>query len=61
MEMFIGLIFMMVIVAVFLMVVLNEPFWQGYRNSKFIDEMMKEEDEEFLDSREIERKQGWHE
>ena len=54
MEMFIGLIFMMVIVAVFLMVVLNEPFWQGYRNSKFIDEMMKEEDEEFLDSREIE-------
>lgn len=58
MEMFIGLIFMMVIVAVFLMVVLNEPFWQGYRNSKFIDEMMKEEDEEFLDSREIERNQG---
>lgn len=58
MEMFIGLIFMMVIVAVFLMVVLNEPFWQGYRNSKFIDEMMKEEDEEFLNSREIERNQG---
>lgn len=58
MEMFIGLIFMMVIVAVFLMVVLNEPFWQGYRNSKFIDEMMKEEDEEFLDSRKIERNQG---
>ncbi|WP_296326275.1 hypothetical protein [Treponema sp. UBA3813] len=58
MEMFIGLIFMMVIVAVFLMVVLNEPFWQGYRNSKFIDEMMKEEDEEFLDFREIERNQG---
>ena len=58
MEMFIGLIFMMVIVAVFLMVVLNEPFWQGYRNSKFIDEMMKKEDEEFLDSREIERNQG---
>ena len=58
MEMFIGLIFRMVIVAVFLMVVLNEPFWQGYRNSKFIDEMMKEEDEEFLDSREIEKNQG---
>lgn len=58
MEMFIGLIFMMVIVAVFLMVVLNEPFWQGYRNSKFIDEMMKEEDKEFLDFREIERNQG---
>ena len=58
MEMFIGLIFMMVIVAVFLMVVLNEPFWQGYRNSKFIDEMIKEEDEEFLDSREIKRNQG---
>ena len=52
---FVGFLLLLV-VTIFLMVFLNEPFWQGYRNSKFIDEMMKEEEEEFSNTRNVETK-----
>ena len=36
------LIVSMVLVFLFVGVFLNESFWQGYRNTKFLDEMKKE-------------------
>ena len=40
-----GLFFIVpvVLVIIFCGVVVNEPFWQGYRNSKFLDELKKSE------------------
>ena len=36
------LIVMMILAFLFVGVFLNESFWQGYRNTKFLDEMKKE-------------------
>ena len=41
----------LVVIAIFMICVLFNPdFWQGYRNSKYLDEMMKEEEENTSES-----------
>lgn len=44
----------MIIVVIFLSTVFNHDYMQGYRNSKFLDELMKEDQEsQETDSKEL--------
>ena len=49
--MILGLLFGVFIIVLFVGVVFNKEFWQGYRNSKFLDELEKEEQQS--DSKEL--------
>ena len=44
---------LMVIAFLFIAFALNPSFWQGYRNTKFFDELTKEYKEEQKESKDI--------
>lgn len=48
--MILGLLFGVFVIVLFVGVVFNKRFWQGYRNSKFLDEL---EEEQQSDSKEL--------
>lgn len=50
--MILALLFGMIILIVFVGIIFNKEFWQGYRNSKFIDELMSD-DQVKSDSKEL--------
>ena len=50
-----ALFFGMVTLVIFIGVIFNKGFWQGYNNSKFIDELllMKEDQQPATESKEL--------
>ena len=48
-----ALIVSMVLVFIFIGVFLNQAFWQGYRNSKFLDELKKEKKDMLSEERNL--------
>lgn len=48
-----ALFFGMVTLVIFIGVIFNKSFWQGYNNSKFIDELIKEDQHPATESKEL--------
>ncbi|WP_296328255.1 hypothetical protein [uncultured Treponema sp.] len=49
----VALIVMLVLTVIIVGVLLNQAFWQGYRNSKFLDELKKERNEWMSEERNL--------
>ena len=49
----VALIVMLVLTVIIVGVLLNQTFWQGFRNSKFLDELKKERNEWMSEERNL--------
>ena len=49
----VALIVMLVLTVIIVGVLLNHAFWQGYRNSKFLDALKKERNEWMSEERNL--------